>query len=645
MLKKTLFLGLIFYLTVLPVDSWGQDEASDDHVCGEDGASKSEKLKELGIFRTVEDNAVETPLLFSKLGRLCENELEANGLNWENALKSNISDRWGKTLGRLQLEKDSDCYLIHAGGDSTSQALSEDKDSERLGKYLDFVYQCEALISMSGHSDLKDHDVRSKSVQETSSMTQNMEACQNHPNPPQCMAMQQGQQGIMGAQLRCRHNGVETQDYSACKKIVRTIDGFFIAKQANKSIQEVRAVDHQQEEQMKLQQKAIAGQGVSNKDALGSQKSSVEQQSQLAYERAALDGAQLATITAMYQAMPDKESLSKECKEADIYNNVNQRFSDFSPFESPYDSSEKICHKVISKYAGHALLLNQEAKDAIKLVIAKSTLNAVENVAKGKLLSNQANRIQESMDGIEEKEKPDLSHHFTNQELFQKCQIDPSAEGCPKEEDTQKTHDMMNTQFSFGDVQGNTPGGRLNETPEEGERAFASNPDGGGTRRPDRIGQISAPGRNNDNDFIDPPPRPGRAKKGPGGGGGGGGAGGGAGGASLARGGDTPGAGASQGGGGGSGKRDVKLQFSGSGSGALRLAGGKFNNGKKKKAPKNPFDKLFGKKKGKKKGNDVLNFKKEVGKKGKSIFTMLSQRYDAVIKKERLLKYKIRGSK
>ena len=645
MFKKILLAGLVFYLIVLPGNSLGQEEDSDGHPCGDDGDTEVEKLREFGTFRTLEDSALETPLLFSKLGRLCEGELAANESNWENALKLNIAGRWNKTLVRFQKEKDFNCYLKHAGSDSEPVALPEGEFSERLGKYLDFVYQCEALIAMSGHSDLKNHDVRSKSVQETSSMTQNMEACQNHPNPAQCMAIQQGQQGIMGAQLRCRHNGVETQDYSACKKIVRTIDGFFIAKQANKSIQEVRAVDHQQEEQMKLQQKAFSGQGVSNKDALGSQKSSVEQQSRLAYERAALDGAQLATITAMYQAMPDKESLYKECKEADIYNQVNQFVgASHNPLPSLYDSSDEICHNVISKYAGHALLLNQEAKDAIKLVIAKSTLSAVENVAKGKLLSNQANRIQEAIDGIEEKEKPDLSHHFAGQELFQKCQLDPSAEGCPKEEGTQKTHDMINTQFSFGGVQGNADGGRLNETPEAGDRSIANTPSGGRIL-PDRIGQINSPRGNNDNDFLDPPPRPGRAKKGEGGGGGGGGAGGGAGSASLARGGDTPGAGGPQGGSGGSGKRDVKLNFSGSGAGALRLSGGNFNNGKKKPAPKNPFDKLFGKNKKKNKGNDVLSFKKGVGKKDKSIFTMLSQRYDTVVKNKRLLKYEIRESK
>ncbi len=636
MLKKVLFLCL----TVFPLEALAQTE---DGQPEESCENKRAELEALGIFRSLEDAPLDTPLLYSPLGRLCEGELAAVIGDWENALKSDVNNRWSKTLQRLNKERELGCYLKHAGGSSEIKTLPQEAISERVTEYLDLIYQCEALIAISGHSDFSDQDVRSKSSQEVRSITQGLDNCTNHPNPAQCMAIQQGQQGILGAQLSCRHHGVETQDYSACKKIVRTIDGFFIAKQANKNIQQLRATDLQQEEQMKLQQKARSGAGVSNKDALGAQKSGIAQQSKLAYERAALDGAQLATITAMYNSMPDKESLYDECKKAQVFENVNQLVSRYSlDIPQLYDSSDKVCHKVISQYAGHALLLNQEAKDGIKLVLAKSALGAVENVAKGKLLAKQADRVQDAIDGIQEREKPDFQQHFANPETFKRCDVDPSSDGCPRGgEASTKTHDAIQTQFSFGAAEGNASSGQLNQDSTGGDNSVTGNPR---NRKvlPNRIGQVAGSGGGGGGGFVDTPPPPGRMKRSSAGGGGGGGGGGGAGGASLARDGGGPSGGGGAQGGGSAGNKDVKLKFSGSGGGSLKLAGGGFQQGKKPKSSANPFDKLFGKKKGKKKnGNDVLDFKK-IGTKEKSIFTMLSSRYGAVVKNKRLLKYEIR---
>ncbi len=596
------------------------------------------------IFRSLEDSPLEAPLLYSQLGRLCENEL---AIGWEQVVQKPggryAADRWIHTLQQLERELKQGWYFRHESTSAGQLFLITDEQMQaRTKEYADLIYQCEALISMSNHTDFEDRSIRNKSSRSTKALSGGAVACMGDPNPQQCMSMQQAQSGVVGAQLSCRHNGVETQDFISCRKILRTIDGFFIAKQANNTIQEFRAVDKQTEEQMKLQQKVADGEGLNNKDVLGAQKSSVKHQSQLAYERAALDGAQLATIAAMYKAMPDRDSLYEECKNARVVDSTLFSYGQIQGLapeglDFTFDAThEKVCHKVLDEYATQALLLNHEAKDAIKLAMAKAGFGALENAAKGKLLADQADLIKKAIDGIKEKEKPNLAHHFSQEELFSECITDPSKEGCIPP-GTTGTHQMAGTNFSFNGVEGNTANGLLGDG-QEGDVQAA----GELSQRkilPNHLGKVVNQGSGS-NGFIDKAPGPGSLKKlgfhqGSGGGGGG------LGGASLA----TTSGGGSRG---NSGKksaagRGVKVKLRGSGTGALKLGGGRFARSKKDKVA-NPFNKFFNKK-DRKPASGVLKFKKQIGTKKDSLFTMISNRYDAVVKKERLLKYRLQDEK
>ena len=278
--------------------------------------------------------------------------------------------------------------------------------------------------------------------------------------------------------MRCEHRGVETQDFVSCRKILKTIDGFFIAKQANQGIQELRVMDKQGREQMKLEDKKIEGKGINSKDVLGAQKATIQQQSQLAYERSALSGAELATIAALYNAMPTKVSLLKECRNANVVKESYFVHLKARPELLPENlnwnfdlTSKQVCKQVLDEYATVALLRNHEARDAIKLAMAKAGFKALENAAQGAILAKQADRIKDFMKKIKEKEKPDFSHHYNKDDLFSECLVDPSKEGCILPDQQGTNHDMATTNFSFGGAEGNTDSGALGGDMGEGDSA------------------------------------------------------------------------------------------------------------------------------------------------------------------------------
>ena len=559
--------------------------------------------------------------LSSHLGQLCENELSKP---WREVIKNKnagtAQGRWRHSLAQLRQEITQGWYF---GPRGTVEILEDEEARKR--EYAQLIYHCEALITVSHHSRFGDSRI-SKSGGEVKSSYNGALSCAQSPNPQQCMLLKMQGSSSLGAELSCRHKGIETQDFLTCRKMLKLIDGFALTKQITQTVQEVRTLDKQGSEQSKLEQKARSGEGLSNKDVLGSQRTAIKHEAQMAHERVGVDSVQLGLLINLYKKMPTRKKLMNDCLKAEVVSRGGRSMG-LSPFEALSD--ESVCSGVIQQ-ASQALLLNTEAREAIKLVMARVGAEVVENAAKGALLRDQASQIKKFMDEIEEKEKPDLSGQFENY-TPPECLVDPNKEGCIVPDRTTK-HEFPENRFVLNFPTPHGPGhAHPDNDPFDNLNGEVSPLD---HVTPQIIPQLDY---GDDNALRDTPPAPGKMESlgfasGAGGGGGG------AGGAHLATGGGSNSA--ARGPGGASGKSQVQgIKLKGSGKGSLNLRGGRGGRvSQSSRKQENPFKKLLSQR-GRNPANGVLNFK-NIGLARNSIFSMISKRYGAVVQKNRLLKYK-----
>lgn len=479
--------------------------------------------------------------------------------------------------------------------------------------------------------------------------------CANQPTPQAkqtCMMQAQQQEPVT-----CSHAGPETHDFLQCKRIVNFMDTFVIGKEVMQVQQGVRAGLHQNDLQDELMQKQLSGEGVQITDAMGAQADSLQQQGNLAYEMAAFDAAKAGTLLTMINSFPKPSSMIDQCKEAmtnmygtkgnavskiksGVVNNdeVANLFSQELAEKLPAEKLEDYCIFAIStnKSAGggdNKLFMNQKIMESVKSAAMKAGLEAVANGAKGMLLHDQAGLVKDAMKDIEEFAPPEFPVAEQMPETASECLVNPDAEGCiaPSTPGFEGFRDGGFNANIGGSASLGTPG-------QEGNLNDQGNAVAGATNRdllPEDFGVIEGDG-NGSNDFVDGAAAPGSIKAGQVAGGGGGGVGGGGGGGGFGGGGgaDRKPAGEKP-----SGKRDIDIKTKGSG---LAAVGGRGRIGGSRKKPANPFSKLLGKKGGK--GNGTLNFRgpAQVGGKNGSIFQMISNRYDSVAKKDRLLKYEMK---
>ncbi len=494
--------------------------------------------------------------------------------------------------------------------------------------------------------------------------------CANQPTQEaQATCMERAkEEGGMG----CSHEGAETQDYLACKKIVKFMDGFVIGKQVMQVQQTFRAGAKQMELQDEITQKARTEEGIQITDGMNAQAESTRQQGNLAYEMAAFDGAKAGVLLSMISEFPTPEKMITRCQSTLNSNFVNaarvklgnyitsyinndqtikvseefrvsaenkavitEALNAFNADNTASIDTELACAQAITtnQNAGggaNNFFLNQEVRDKMKGVAMKAGLEALANGAKGALLHDQAGMIKDAMKDIEEFEPPEFPVAEELPATASECLVDPSAEGCiAPAAGGFDGFTGQNFNASFGG------GANLGSGTEEGGLSDTDSSVTGATDRnllPTNFGTVDGVNTTG-NDFVDGQARAGSIKAGQvaaGGGGGGGSAGGGGG----------------FGGGGGankgpqkakpSGKRDINIKTKGSG---LATVGGRGAIGASKKKATNPFSKLLGK--NKTKGNSSLNFRgpaQVAGKKG-SLFQMISNRYNSVSAKDRLLKY------
>ncbi|MCP4912870.1 MAG: hypothetical protein GY909_07105 [Oligoflexia bacterium] len=511
---------------------------------------------------------------------------------------------------------------------------------------------CNALFKTLSAEPFQDDDARSSEDVESSSGA--MMACVNSPNPQQCM-MQSA-----GSKVTCKNKGVETQDFVQCKKITNWLEGFTIAKQGLQMTQQVRVLDNQMDMQADLLAKQRETGTVGTKDALEVQKEGVEQQANMANERAVFDGAKAAILAGMINDMPTKKKLYESCNSAITQDERNMTASNILATPSSGDGLDDTAREAIHKafddgvkeiedscqyviYDGKtSLVMNQKARSKFKLAAFKAGTDAAANIAKGAILNDQADQIGDAINDIEEYTPPEFNPWANYEDAkASECIANPDADGCIQAQEQYSDFYGGNLRLN-GDRGINSEGVNVGgtENSDGDSDAFA----GGDTNRgliPNSFGDILPEGSQS-NEFEGPAVAAGTMKKSSGGGAGGGG--GGKAGAVSA-----PGKAPNTGGGPGGRKsqvgKGVKVKFGGTGGGSLAFRSGRgLATAGKKRANGNPLSNLFGKKGKGKKGN-TMDFGRGpasgIGSKKGSIFKMISNRYDAVHKDKRLKEYKL----
>ena len=294
-------------------------------------------------------------------------------------------------------------------------------------------------------------------------------------------------------------------------------------------------------------------------------------------------------------------------------------------------SAEDICGEVAAQ-DGAGLIMNDEARQAMKAAMVAAGIEAAGNLAKAAILNKHADQIGDAMKDVESIAPPEFTGVYEDG-LFEECTADPDSENCAVGLSGQDVGFQGNS-ITIGGFERGVVGGRSDgdiaaaaagDSPSSVARSGNSAPKiGTGIGKADKGGGIigSAP----------------KATLGAGGGGGSGGGGGGA--PSSVSG--SPGGGVP--GGGGNGEQPAatgngsSLSFSG-GMKPTSLSGGRRGAAARKESKvDNPFDKLFNKKGA---GNNELSFRNPaaIGKGKGSVLDQISKRYIEISKTDRLLKY------
>ena len=557
-----------------------------------------------------------------------------------------------------------------------SESMGSGDKKEQFKKFLSELVYCEAYRAATEtenyHEKHRDIFANSSGSGANGQDTVNTQMMQCMQQTDQAQAQQCIQQAQQSGGISCQHEGWETHDYLACKKLATFTKGFTVGKAAMELQQTVRVGNAQVNAQEDLLQKQRTEEGIGMSDTLAVQRDSLEQQGNMAYEMAAYNAAKAGILLAMISSFPNKEDMFKRCTEnfsndqqssfvTNLSNsiaaggseearaffsevaggegqqlNIASLFEEGSHINSLYSNNpdpkntQHICETIIQENSN--FFLNQEMLDKVKEVAMGAGLEAIANGAQGALLKKQAGIVDDAIGDIEEFEKPEFEQAGFEPSLTSECVVDPEAEGCI-------TFDgLTNSGFgsqSFGTSatgSANLGSGSLGGDDDSGvSSASATDRD----LLPKSFGSVTV-GTPNDTSFSDGIVSPGSVKPGKGGGGAGGGGGGGAGGASLpGGGGGGQGAGATAAAG-SKGSSAIKVGSVGSGLG--RVSGGRGSIGKKVSKSDNPFAKLLGKSKS---SGATLNFRgpAQIGKKKGSLFERISTRYKAVSDADKLLKY------
>ena len=163
------------------------------------------------------------------------------------------------------------------GEDPTEDSFNSDEIKEKIADFAATVALCEAYrVSTLPESYSDDHHdtFQKRNPEGDSSAAGNALACMNQADPTArnaCIA-----EAGTGPQMTCKHNGAETHDYLACKKIMDFVTAFALGKQAMNIQQGFRQSSHDMENQEDLLQKQRNGEANLVTDSMAVQRDSLQ---------------------------------------------------------------------------------------------------------------------------------------------------------------------------------------------------------------------------------------------------------------------------------------------------------------------------------------------------------------------------------
>lgn len=443
--------------------------------------------------------------------------------------------------------------------------------------------------------------------------------------------------------LKCKSTGLETIDYDDCRAMVYAYNGAKLTIEGNNALQ----VFQGQEAGMKANEKLMnmdANEDVST-TALEVQSEGLDTQKNMAETRGALHTAKVTAMTGFAMKLPSHEEVMNLCtadgqmKEVmDII--VSGKFDSVRPvvLDKVADYTKEEHCRIAFENSDNHILLNQGQKTTALAIAAEAGVDAAKEFMAADILADQKSLVDGTINKIKGMETIDLPEDaFQSPEMMTFCKANPNAQECVGFGQGMTTH-VTGGGLSFSGGFGANE--TLNPTVNNDDSVAAIADSDAATRTSADIPTSTAIGSiDKGSGFADA--TPGKAKVSSSQVGGGGGAGGGSPGSAGGLSGSGPSTGA-KGAAPASSGRKYKLGYSG-GSRPLSFRGGSSRSkGSSKGSVANPFAKMLGKKKA---GNDVFNFRglasKGVGGKDGNLFERISKSYDAMNKKNRLMKYKL----
>lgn len=608
MKKKIHTLSLLFIVFAL-----GQNEIL---------ASRPNPLSSTSGFSDEDGNKSSRPQNFntSPFGRACENL--TNEQDW-----SQYGDT--KSPGIVW-------NFAHINTDVKEGTAIKLDSEEKIKETRDIANSYQVCQAFLFATDPSTYDGSKEQDQSFSSMATGGISCLNLPTKEEqeeCLASAE-------EESTCKSNGYETHDFKACVSLLKFADGFFIAKKGLQQVQGVVSQVNAMDSQSKVNAEINKGNDATVA-TLGAQKDSLSQQSNMAVQQGALDGAKAATLWAKINAFPTFEKLKKKCMteyennesvNAILQEKVNEKLRDMGESVPTVDftgefSAERICSMAIK--SSPDLLMNQDILDRMRALALQSAVESAANLAKGALLNKMAGEVDDTIKDIETFEPPEFQEFDgVLPPKISECIVDPTIEGCPPT--GSPAYQGFAGQGFSSSVGGAASLGNQQLTLDDDEIGNSAAAGGNNDVIPSRFGSATGTIDKN-NDFSEGTVAAGTIKSVGSPAGGGGGAGGGG---SASPPGKAPQTGA-QADNSPAAPGSVAIKTKGEGLGRV---GGRGRFGSKKSKTKNPFSKLLSKNKPK---NGVLNFRgpAQIGK-GGSIFKMISKRYSSVNAKKRLLQYK-----
>ena len=434
--------------------------------------------------------------------------------------------------------------------------------------------------------------------------------------------------------ISCKSHGFITQDYPACAKTITAYDALMVTEKVGETVQGISYQMKTQENQRDATKKMAEGE---HEAGMKAYEKDIRARSTAAKQRGTFSAAKLGTLMAFYKKIPDEEEISNNCRES-IGGISNLRIGFYKELYYPYEVPQNIledqygCDNLLHDYIGASLLMNQKAKDHLKMAMVRAGVDMTAFFGKGMILDNQADDLRDSIQTVQDTSFPDVA--FSQDDLLtSRCAVDPFAPGCNPDNIGQQ-HNFAPGNSSFGGAGSNTinlPGAQTG-----GEEQAIDDSDINDNKIVNPVGGIASDKITRTSMEGIVPGAGGNGGGNPSSGGGGGGLGGGGGGGSGAGVDNSrPGGGGSR----GSGVAPGRIKYK-SGSGVNYARGGGFN--RKKKKSSNPFNNLFGKKRKGKDNKKVLSFRELASLKNKkNIFKRISRRYTIVNGSKRLLEYNI----